>query len=256
MNSKQALEQRLQGLAVSLAVRPEALALLGLGSAGLENERLDEWSDLDFFVVVAAGSKQAWLQDTSWLGAPQALAYLFRNTPDGFKVLWQDGIFGEMAVFEPQELATIPFAEGRMVWARPGFDTLVLKPGNTGGRKSPPPSAEHATGELLTCLYVGMCRWRRGEKLSAWRFIQGYCLDRFLELTELLESARPGYEDPYSRDRRFEQRFPAAAENLQGFLTGYTQVPQSALAFLAWLEARMPVNAAMAAEIRQLCADS
>ena len=33
------------------------------------------------------------------------LAWAFRNTVDGFKVLFADGIYGEFAVFEPEELS-------------------------------------------------------------------------------------------------------------------------------------------------------
>ena len=38
-----------------------------------------------------------------WLAA--AAAYAFQNTADGYKVLYEDGIFCEYAVFEPRELA-------------------------------------------------------------------------------------------------------------------------------------------------------
>jgi hypothetical protein len=42
----------LDGIAASLASRPQALALLALGSCGVEVARLDRFSDLDFFVIV------------------------------------------------------------------------------------------------------------------------------------------------------------------------------------------------------------
>ena len=40
-------------------------------------------------------------------------------------------------------------------------------------------------GELLTNLYVGLCRFHRGEKLSAMRFIQIYALDRLITLLDM-----------------------------------------------------------------------
>jgi len=253
MNSKEALEKRLSDLGNSLDAKPDALALLGLGSAGLERDRLDAWSDLDFFLIVAEKTKSGWLEDTKWLDSPCPVDYLFRNTPDGFKLLWQDGIFGEMAVFEASELQGIPFSEGRVIWARQDFETGVLKPRNLGGRKWMPTSLEYLAGELLTCLYVGMCRWKRGEKLSAWKFIQGHCVERFIEMTELTNTPMPVHEDPYNRDRRFEFRYPLASGYLPAFITGYELVPDSALALLDWLESTMPVNHAMAHEIRMLC---
>ena len=61
-------------------------------------------------------------------------------------------------------------------------------------------------GEALSNLYVGLGRLRRGEKLSALRFIQGYAVDRVLELARRVESEQPGFPDPFNAERRFEQR--------------------------------------------------
>lgn len=140
----------------------------------LEEERLDEWSDIDFFAIVRKGSKQRFLDDPCWLDRCAPVAYRFRNTKDGFKLLWADGIFGEMAVFESQELEAIPYSEGKVWWHREGFDPEVLKPKNSVGHAWTPPSPEFCAGELLTCLHVGLCRWNRGERLSAWSFLSGW----------------------------------------------------------------------------------
>jgi hypothetical protein len=40
-------------------VRGDAIALIGVGSVGRELDRIDEYSDLDFFVVVDDGAKHA-----------------------------------------------------------------------------------------------------------------------------------------------------------------------------------------------------
>jgi hypothetical protein len=246
------LEARLAAVGRVLAASGQGLALLGLGSAGVETDRLDQWSDLDFFVVVKPGHKEDFLRDGAWLSAPAPLDWLFRNTADGFKLLWSDGIFAEMAVFEAAELAGIPFAPGRVVWSEPGFDTACLRPTNQGGRLREPGSLPWLRGELLSCLYVGLCRYRRGERLSAWRFIQGYCLDRYLEIVELTRQPAAAGADAYVRDRRFEQRYPEAAALLSGLLAGYGQTPAAALAFLDWLDAAEPVNPGMKREIRRL----
>ncbi len=98
---------RLEAIGQSLAGSGRGLALIGLGSVGLELERLDAYSDLDFFAIVEPGSKSEYLADLGWLAAPAPIVYAFRNTVDGYKYLYQDGIFCEMAVFEPDELAAI-----------------------------------------------------------------------------------------------------------------------------------------------------
>jgi hypothetical protein len=252
MNTIEALNERLLDVARVLQEDSNALALLGLGSVGLELDRLDEWSDLDFFVIVKQGSKHQWLSDPSWLAKAHPVSYLFRNTPDGFKLLFEDGIFGEMAVFEPQELATIPYAEGRVIWSHNGFNTEILKPNHTGGRLQKPASTEFVLGELITCLYVGLCRYRRGETLSAWRFIQNYCLDRVLELAEVSLNPGPGHADPYNRDRRFEDRYGEWTPVIQGLLQGYKNIPESALFLVNWVEQTFGINQAMKAQIVQL----
>ncbi|GAB4498546.1 MAG: hypothetical protein OHK0052_12060 [Anaerolineales bacterium] len=71
------LLNRLDALGSALANRPEALALIGLGSVGLETARLDAYSDLDFFVIVQPGYKTAYIQDLNWFSAPAPLVYAF-----------------------------------------------------------------------------------------------------------------------------------------------------------------------------------
>ncbi len=179
------LLSRLEDLKRVIENDPDGLALLGLGSAGIERNRLDDWSDLDFFVIVKTGTKKRFLEEPQWLDRAHPVSYLFRNTVDGFKLLFADGVFGEMAVFEPEEIQKIPFARGAVLWARPGFDQSILEPQSLQGRLPGTINTDHAVGELLTCLYVGLCRFHRGETLSAWRFIQVYCLDRILELASV-----------------------------------------------------------------------
>ncbi|MCB0133961.1 MAG: hypothetical protein KDD75_02480 [Caldilineaceae bacterium] len=245
-----ALLARLDAIGRALEASGHGMALLGLGSVGLELERLDAYSDLDFFAIVEAGHKGRYIDNLDWLTAAP-IAYAFRNTADGYKLLYEDGIFCEFAVFEPHELAQIPFAAGRIVWQRPGFDERLAVPART----APEPgssSDEWLVGEAVTNLYVGLCRYRRGEKLSAARFIQQYAVDRVLDLAPRMEPAQPGYVDGFTPERRFEQRFPLTAAALPSMVQGYERSPQSALAILAFLETHFPVNAAMAARVREL----
>jgi hypothetical protein len=252
------LLQRLDAIGRSLAQSDRALALIGLGSVGLELERLDAYSDLDFFVIVEPGCKRLYLDDLSWLSDIAPTAYQFANTVDGYKLLFADGVFCEFAVFEPDELAQIPFAPGRIVWKRPDVAETIGQPikKNVGqaGR-----SREWLLGEALTNLYVGLGRERRGERLSAMRFIQGYAVDRLLELVEgtaAPAAAAPALagRDEFALERRVERRHPDIAPYLPRWLQGYERNRESALAILKFLEARFTVPETMAAAIRRLCA--
>jgi len=250
MDRSKLLLSRLDEIGAALSRRDGALALLGLGSVGIETDRIDEFSDLDFFAIVAPGHKAAFLGDLGWLSDAAPLVYAFRNTVDGFKILFADGIYGEFAVFEPGELGSIPFAEGRIVWKAEGVEDAIRIPVRAPSRRGAP-DRDWCVGEALTCLFVGLGRFRRGERLSAQRLVQHHAVDRIIELAELIESGMPGSADPYSTDRRFETRFPSVAGNLVRFVQGYERTPESALAILEFLEARFEVNAAMSGEVRK-----
>jgi hypothetical protein len=241
MSRREALLERLEAIGASLEASGHALALIGLGSVGRELARLDEFSDLDFFAIVEPGYKAAYINDLGWLERIHPVAYAVPTTPDGCKLLFADGIFCEYAVFEEAELAGIPFAAGRLVWSRPGVPAEIVEP----VRPLPAP-AEHPVewlvGEALTNLYVGLCRYQRGEKLSAQRFVQGYAVDRVLELVVQTERAAPGEADPFNAERRFEQRYPETARLLSGFIPGYEGTPQAAEAILQFLESHFEVN--------------
>lgn len=252
MTRSQLLLERLDEIGRSLERTGHALALIGLGSVGVERERLDDFSDLDFFAIVAPGYKRRFIENLDWLESIHPVAYRFLNTDDGYKLLYADGVFCEFAVFEASELAGIPFAPGLVVWSVPGVNASI----GTPVLPIPPPAArsvEWLVGEALTNLYVGMCRYRRGEKLSAERFIQHYSVDRVIDLIVQAEPEPSGLRDPFNIERRLEVRYPGMTQVLASFVQGYDRTPQSALAILSFLEERFAVNAAMAAAVRRLC---
>jgi hypothetical protein len=251
MRKRELLLRRLDEIASSLQRTDDALALLGLGSVGLETDRLDEHSDLDFFVVVKDGCKAAFIESLGWLERVRPIAFSYRNTPDGHRALFDDGVFCEFAVFEARELSGIPFAPGRVVWSREGLDESVFTPSRTGAVAAHP--VEWLLGETVTGLYVGLCRLQRGEALAAFRAIQVQVVGNVMELVRILEAAVAGGRDPFAEERRFERHYPGLAAELPSFMQGYQRNCESALAILAFLEPRFEVNPAMATAIRALC---
>jgi hypothetical protein len=247
----QSLLARLDEIGHSLEQSRHALALIGLGSVGLELDRMDAYSDLDFFVIVEEGYKKSYINSLQWLSDIHPIAYRFPNTADGYKLLFADGIFCEFAIFEPDELKNIPFAPGRVVWKRTDIPDMIGQP----AFKSPVPSKRSRgwlVGEALTNIYVGLLRVKRGEKLSAMRFIQGYAVDRLLELAESIESGKDVHRDLFVNERRFEQRFPNLIPYLRTWTQGYDRNGESALAILNFLEEHFEVNEVLAKEIREL----
>jgi predicted nucleotidyltransferase len=220
--------RRLQEITGRLQSDPRALALLALGSVGRDTQRLDEHSDLDFFVI--AEDKQAFLADLNWLGEP--LQWAHRDTPDGCRALVA-GQFHEFAVFTPQEMPGVRFEPGRLVWAREGFDAEVLVPSTP-----PVPDRDWLVREILCNLYVGLHRWLRGERLAALRMVQGEALDNLLRMR--------GGGDPFNPSRRAERR----GLPLDSMAAGYAHTPAAAAAILEAIPA--PPEDAMAVQVREL----
>jgi hypothetical protein len=245
----QSLLKRLDEIGHSLEGSGHALALLGLGSVGLELDRIDAYSDLDFFAIVEAGYKAAYIDSLQWLSDIHPIAYSFRNTVDGYKLLFADGIFCEFAVFELDELKNIPFAPGRVIWKRADIAETIGQP-IFSTPAHPPRSQDWLLGEALTNLYVGLQRDQRGEKLSAMRFIQNYAVDRVLELADYIEAQNETHRDPFVNERRIEQRYPNLVQQLRTWNQGYDGNRASALAILDYLETHFLVNPEMAKAIR------
>ena len=246
------LLDRLEAIGGSLAASGHALALIGLGSVGRETERLDRWSDLDFFAIVEPGHKARYIDDLGWLAAAHPLAWHFRNTADGHKALMADGVFCEFAVFEPAELDAIAFAPGRVVWKRDGVPDAIASP-----RRALPgralASEEWIVGEALSNLLVGLQRFRRGERLAAMRLVQVFAVDRLLELEALRHPETDRGADPFARERRIEQRSARLAAELTQLVPGVDRTPQAAQAMLQALAARGAVlDASVVARIHAL----
>lgn len=121
-------QDRLDATGLSLARRHDTLALIGLGSVGRETDRLEAWSDRDFFAIVAAGRKAGLIDELGFLAAAHPVAWSVRNTADGHKALMAHGVLCEFAVFEPEELQRFPLAPGRVVCKRDGISNGIVLP--------------------------------------------------------------------------------------------------------------------------------
>lgn len=151
-----------------------------------------------------------------------------------------------------EQLTKVQFAPGRIVWKRSLVDERSLRPVFVPPRPGIPDTA-WLVGEALTNLYVGFHRYLRGERLSAARFIQGYAVDRIVELSSDVEPEQACVADLFSPERRYEQRFHHTAQRLASFLQGYEKSPEFAEAILEFLAAHFEVNPYIAQRIRELC---
>lgn len=255
MPTPTALLTRLDEIGRKFAADPDALALIGLGSVGAEIGRIDQFSDLDFFAIVRDGQKQRLIADISWMTDLAPVAFCFQNTPDGYKLLYEDDILCEMAVFDQSELASIPFTAGRIVWKASGIDDAICMPQQPLPDRAAIPDA-YRIGEALTNLYVGLLRDLRGEKLAAMHHIQHWALDHTLILAASITPNSDTSADPFSVARRFEQRYPTLRSLVVNGAQGYKHNAASARCILAYLDAHFSLNAAMRDKLLALIADA
>ncbi|TCI64909.1 hypothetical protein EVJ26_03865 [Exiguobacterium sp. SH3S1] len=234
------LLERMERIGESVATKEGALMLLALGSVGLETERLDDYSDLDFFLIVEDGRKARFIDNLDWLEV-EPLAYQFQNTKDGHKVMYADGIYAEFAVFDLPEMPHIAYTPGRIVWKR----EEALESFATPKLVTQAPDAAHCYEEALTNLYVGLLRERRGEKLAGFELIQVAAVNNVLK-------AHGETGDPFNPTRRVEIRHPELVAGLDEWLPGYGKSVEAAAAMLSYIEARHPVNATLKREIARL----
>ncbi|KOP29076.1 hypothetical protein ADM98_09185 [Exiguobacterium sp. BMC-KP] len=252
MTHRDVLLERLDAIGQTIAQTDDALVLLGLGSVGQELERLDDYSDLDFFVIAKPGKKVRFIEQLDWLENAHPLQFQFQNTQDGHKIMFDDGIYAEFAIFELDELSEIAFSAGRIVWCDSSFDAferLVPQPHNSSSEH---PSIDYAIHEALTNLYVGLCREARGETLSAFRLIQQFAVGQLIYVLSSFEKEEATYVDPFAPERRIEQRFPEMVNRFSEMMPGYLQNKTAALAILDYIEQIHPVSPAMSTTIRSL----
>ena len=176
--------------------KEELLAFIGLGSMH-DLSRLDLYSDIDFFIMVQSQhDKKRYMEDISWLDV-HPIIFSYIETRDGLKVIYEDGILLEFAVFTMDELKHIPFQEGTMYYKKPFIDEHDLKP---QVKSFHPFDLNKTISNCLSNLYVGLLREHRGEHVAAFLMIQVYATSHLLKILD------QNQDDPFVVERRIEQR--------------------------------------------------
>lgn len=215
------------------------LAVLALGSIGVDIDRLDAYSDLDFFVIVEDHYKNHLIENLEWLERVSPIGFCFRNTKDGYKVIFKDGIYAEFAVFSRSEVKGVVQNQARLIWKKEGYEdeTLLIKKNSKTEETHNPKDLLY---EALTNLYVGLNRALRGEKLSGQRFIEGYALDHIIQYMRIL--FKTDEKDIFSPERRFEMHYPEIQIVLSKMLSGYNHLHVSAESILTWINSEIKID--------------
>jgi predicted nucleotidyltransferase len=257
---------------------PDVLGVVLLGSAA-DTARADEWSDVDLWLVVAEGAQDRYREDLSWLPDHERAVLVARETRHGRVVIFDDGRMVELAVASPRELAEFRAAAARIVLDRGGVAEAVaaiaVGPAGTpaagqrsmsvaspqtapsGASRTPAPDRERARRALaMLCarVLVGVGRARRGERISAGRFVRQYAVDELLAaLDELCPAADDAARDPLDQTRRAERTHPAQATAIAAACAGDVEPAARRLLDLAeeWFGAEPEWPAAGVAAVRR-----
>jgi lincosamide nucleotidyltransferase B/F len=192
----------------------DVLALVALGSMAARDHLPDRFSDHDFFVIVRPGAQSWYRENLQWLPEHERIVFAFQETAHGMKVLYDDRHLLELAVFDPDELRLARINRYRVLFDRVNL-TPTLEQLAARETSSPAVDIRYQSGQLLTHLLVGLWRYRRGERLSAFRFLREFALQDLVQLTHALAIAdRPDLSDNLDPTRRFEWVYPAVGNEL------------------------------------------
>ncbi len=201
-----------------LRARPEVLGLVAVGSmAGSP----DEYSDHDFFVIAEPAHAQGLRDDLDWLPDPDRIVLSFAETAHGVKVLYDGGHLLEFAVFAPDELALARMNRHRVLLDRERVtsrvaDVVAATPNQVAAEAR---DDDYLLGQLLTNVFVGVGRYRRGERLSGRHFVHGQALRHLLLLlSRHVPAERSDLLDNLDPHRRFERAYPALGKELDDAL--------------------------------------
>ena len=236
----QKVKETLETLSLAAQKSPHAIALVGAGSAGAESSRMDEYSDIDFFLIVEDGFSANFINDNSWFGSLLPISFAFRDTEHGNKALLENGVFLEFAIFSEAELALFGIPGLGTIWSKPGF-TLPDFP----SKEMPEREISYYVNQALSNLLVGALRLKRGERLAALVMIERHALTNLLIAYRLKNNLK--IEDPYVIERRAEQ---ALGVDFAPLIQGYENLKGSLVEILKFAENNFEVNSSIVQAIR------
>jgi lincosamide nucleotidyltransferase len=217
----------------ALEKNPKVIALVALGSMVELDYHPDQWSDHDFFVISEPGAQEEFRSDLSWLPEDDQIAFWFRETEHGLKVVYENGHLLEFAVFDLQELELAKVDRFRVLFDRGrvknALDQITAR--TILDAESAVVDDSLLFGQFLTNLMVGVGRYQRGERLSGDEHTKRYAFSHLVALiNKYLPSPNANLLDRLAPSRRFEFVYPELASEMEQLL--YMPAPEAAAQML------------------------
>jgi hypothetical protein len=205
------------GLAAGVRDRDDLIGLVLLGSASEDaSARRDEWSDHDFFALIADGRGAELRPDLSWLPDQDGLVLTAREGEIGFVAVYEDGHVFEFAFSETGELAGALAGDATVVVDdERGTTAQLLAQSRARAAASDSFDPVNDTRLVLVKLLIGVGRVRRGEVLNGQGFIRQWAVQLLVRAIR----GRFPHGSTTARDvidpvRRFETDFPSEAAQI------------------------------------------
>lgn len=194
-----------------LAADPRVVGLVGMGSTA-ERWRVDEWSDHDLAIIVAAGHEDDFRFGREWLPDGDELVIDVVEWHGGAKLLFADGRVIELGV------ATVDSIRS---WAVHHHDVLLDRGGVAQAVADAVAASKHTRdgdlrGELqlvVATVRIGVGKALRGEVLAGGEMLRHDAVGHLLSAVAIASppDARADLLDPR---RRFELTHPSLAQSL------------------------------------------
>lgn len=240
MNMKSLVQDRLEQIQQQVSSLPHVHELRLSDHAYLQHPMHSNDCDLHFVLLVDSGFQSRFIDCLSWLTEIQHIAFKYRHVGNGYRFLFSDGIYCEFTVEELKfgesaDSVNLTTRQTEIATLRPGdqLNAIGLDEGQ---------DEDWLLGEMLTNLLIGLRRFNRGDRLSAFYCIQHHALSSLLELLVQWEVSQTKQKRLAKGDICFEQTYPNARNQVASFAMGYDKSPQSASAMLEYAEQHHNLN--------------
>ncbi|RCW60370.1 MULTISPECIES: hypothetical protein [Halanaerobium] len=222
-------------LSQNLKSEADVIGLLALGSMAEKDHDPDLWSDHDFSIIVKAGNQDKYIDKLFWLPEEYEAVFTYKEAANSRKIILKNMHLIEYAVFTLEDLKKLKINSYRLLIDKNGISDYIEEIKNETSRTSKLLTENKVLlGNLLTDLFIGIGRYKRGEKISAHYFIKEKGLKQLLLLIEKnIDNNEIDNLDNLDPFRRFEYNYPdlalminqiidaeiiSAAENILEFL--------------------------------------
>ncbi|MBZ4683719.1 MAG: hypothetical protein JG768_1144 [Fusobacteriales bacterium] len=238
------LLKRLDDIKNSLKKHSECEAIISMTPIELELDKFDEYKGINFIVFLKE-NKDKFLENLSWLYCESKIIYAFKNTKNGYKIMYEDGIYLEFSIFCLDEIENVALPEGRIIYIKNDFDIDKLQIERLESNEI---NIDWEIGELITYIYLGLSKYNRGDKIPAFSFIQIYAVNRLLELATILEEKHLNCKNIEKENIKFQ----GISSNVDKFMQGYDKSKESALELIYYIDKNFEINSFMTEKLIEL----